>query len=49
MSPRVRRLSWFGGLYLAAVGTLVPVTAAMHAVLRLVTGSSPVNTDSPLP
>lgn len=37
MSPRVRRLSWFGGLYLAAVATLVLVTAVMHAVLRLVT------------
>lgn len=37
MSPRMRRLSWFGGLYLAAVATLVVVSVAMHAVLRLFT------------
>lgn len=37
MSPRSRRLCWFGGLYLAAVATLVLVTATMHAVLRLFT------------
>jgi hypothetical protein len=37
MSPRIRRLSWFGGLYLAAVATLVLVTAVMHAALWLVT------------
>jgi hypothetical protein len=37
MSPRIRRLSWFGGLYLAAVVTLVLVTGAMHALLRLFT------------
>jgi hypothetical protein len=37
MSPRIRRLSWFGGLYLAAVAILVLVTAVMHAVLRLIT------------
>lgn len=37
MSPRGRRLCWFGGLYLAAVATLLFVSAAMHAVLRLLT------------
>jgi hypothetical protein len=37
MSPRAQRLSWFGGLYLAAVVTLFLVTAVMHVVLRLVT------------
>jgi len=37
MSPRIRRLGWFGGLYLAAVATLVLVTAVMHAFLRLIT------------
>ncbi|MGF6992893.1 hypothetical protein P3T25_001237 [Paraburkholderia sp. GAS32] len=37
MSPRIRRLSWFGGLYLAAVATLVLVTVVMHAFLRLIT------------
>ena len=37
MSPRARRLSWFGGLYLAAVITLLLVTTVMHVVLRLVT------------
>jgi hypothetical protein len=37
MSPRARRLSWFGGLYLAAVITLLLVTAVMHVALRLVT------------
>ena len=37
MSPRARRLSWFGGLYLAAVATLLLVTTVMHMVLRLVT------------
>lgn len=37
MSPRSRRLCWFGGLYLAAVATLLLVSAAMHAVLRLLT------------
>ncbi|MEA3099573.1 MAG: hypothetical protein QOF74_3813 [Caballeronia mineralivorans] len=37
MSPRARHLSWFGGLYLGAVVTLLLVTAVMHVVLRLVT------------
>jgi hypothetical protein len=37
MSPRARRLSWFGGLYLAAVATLLLVTTVTHVVLRLVT------------
>ena len=37
MSPRAQRLSWFGGLYLAAVAALLLVTTVMHVALRLVT------------
>jgi hypothetical protein len=37
MTPSARRLSWFGGLYLAAITALVLVTLAMKAVLRLFT------------
>ena len=36
MSPRIRRLSWFGGLYLASVSAVVVVTFAIRAVLWLV-------------
>ena len=36
MSPRIRRLSWFGGLYLASVSAVVVLTFAIRAVLWLV-------------
>jgi len=37
MSPRARRLSWFGGLYLAAVVTLLLITLLLHGLLHLLT------------
>jgi hypothetical protein len=36
MSPRIRHLSWFGGLYLASVSAVVVLTFAIRAVLWLV-------------
>jgi len=37
MSPRARRLSWFCGLYLAAIATLLLITLLLHGLLHLLT------------
>jgi hypothetical protein len=37
MSLRARRLSWFGGLYLAAIATLLLITLLLHGLLHLLT------------
>jgi hypothetical protein len=36
MSLRSQRLSWFGGLYLGSVATLVLITLVIRSILRLI-------------
>jgi hypothetical protein len=36
MSARLRRLSWFGGLYFASIAAFVLVTLVIRTVLRLI-------------
>jgi hypothetical protein len=37
MSPNIRRLTWFGGLYVASLSAVFVITFAIRAVLWFVT------------
>jgi len=39
MSPRLRRLSWFGILYMGSIAALVLITLVIRTVLRLIAWS----------
>ena len=36
MTPRVQRLAWFAGLYLASVAAVALVALATHLILQVV-------------